>query len=95
VQVLLGLKTDLPLLGDVDGDGGRFLCHTVHDGGGAGVSVAFGLAGGTPLLGDMDGDGREDFCVFGGALPLRGARDVCKRVSRSLGIRVFRPPDSQ
>jgi hypothetical protein len=70
-----GRPGDVPLLGDLDGDGRdepcvyrgpRFLCDPARDGGSAGASVLFGsgIAGGdAPLLGDLDGDGRDDPCV--------------------------------
>ncbi|HSK81752.1 MAG TPA: hypothetical protein VLQ45_35200 [Thermoanaerobaculia bacterium] len=68
----LGRPTDLPLLGDVDGNGradvclfrsGRFLCDTAQDGGRADLQVGFGQPGDTPLLADLDGNGRSDPCV--------------------------------
>jgi len=72
---------DVPLLGDVDGDGladpclyrsGRFLCDTVRgEGGVPEVEIAFGLPGDVPLLGDPDGEGRDDACV------VRGGQILC------------------
>jgi hypothetical protein len=70
-----GLRGDIVLLGDPDGDGdddpcrfrdGQFLCDTAHDGGGAELRLAFGQAGDRPLLGDLDGEGRDDACLFRG-----------------------------
>lgn len=68
---------DVPLFGDVDGDGrqdpcvrrGRqFLCDTDHEGGAFELSVRFGRGGASeqPLLGDLDDDGRDDPCVRSG-----------------------------
>jgi len=63
---------DLPLLGDVDGDGradlclfrrGTFLCDYLHDGL-LRFQLSFGRPGDIPLLGDLNGDGRADPCVF-------------------------------
>lgn len=68
----LGRPMDLPLLGDVDGNGradvclfrsDRFLCDTAQDGGRADLQVRFGQPGDTPLLADLDGNGRSDPCV--------------------------------
>jgi hypothetical protein len=67
---------DVPLLGDVDGDGradpcvrrGRkFLCDTEHDGT-LDWQLSFGLGGPgeSPLLGDVDGDGRAEACTWNG-----------------------------
>jgi hypothetical protein len=67
---------DVPLLGDVDGDGradpcvrrGRkFLCDTKHDGT-LDWQVSFGQGGPgeIPLLGDVDGDGRAEACTWNG-----------------------------
>ncbi len=67
---------DVPLLGDVDGDGradpcvhrGRkFLCDTEHDGT-LDWQVSFGQGGHgeIPLLGDVDGDGRAEACTWNG-----------------------------
>jgi len=78
-----GRPGDVPLLGDLDGDGRdepcvyrgpRFLCDPARDGGSAGASVLFGsgvAAGDVPLLGDLDGDGRDDPCLR------RGDRFLC------------------
>ena len=69
----LGYPTDVPLLGDIDGDGrvdacthrgNRFLCDTKHDGGVAEVKIAFGVPGDLGLLGDVDGDGKADVCIY-------------------------------
>ncbi|HEX6904758.1 MAG TPA: hypothetical protein VF789_33940 [Thermoanaerobaculia bacterium] len=66
---------DVPLFGDVDGDGradpclrrGRaLLCDTDHEGGAMEFSVRFGRPDETPLLGDVNGDGRADPCVRSG-----------------------------
>jgi hypothetical protein len=63
---------DVPLLGDVDGDGraelclfrrGLFLCDELHDGNLI-LQIPFGRPGDIPLLGDLNGDGRADPCVF-------------------------------
>ena len=68
-----GPGSDLPLLGDLDGDGdddpcryrsGQFLCDTAHDGGSAELTLSFGQAGDRPLLGDVDGEGKDDACVY-------------------------------
>jgi hypothetical protein len=76
----LGLPTDFPLLGDINGDGlvdpcvhrgARFACDTARNGGTAEVKIDFGLPGDMPLLGDIDGDGRADPCVH------RGNRFLC------------------
>lgn len=70
-----GPGSDIPLLGDLDGDGdddpcryrpGTFLCDSAHDGGTPELVVAFGQAGDIPLLGDLDGEGRDDACVYRG-----------------------------
>ena len=75
-----GQPGDVPLLGDLDGDGrdepcvyraGSFLCDPARDGGAAGIRIAFGAPGDVPLLGDLDGDGRDDPCVR------RGDRFLC------------------
>jgi len=78
-----GRPGDVPLLGDLDGDGRDepcvyrgplFLCDPARDGGSAGASVLFGsgtAAGDMPLLGDLDGDGRDEPCVR------RGDRFLC------------------
>jgi hypothetical protein len=75
-----GQPGDVPLLGDLDGDGrdepcvyraGSFLCDSAHDGGAAELRIAFGEPGDVPLLGDLDGDGRDDPCVR------RGDRFLC------------------
>jgi hypothetical protein len=70
--------SNIPLLGDYDGDGrddpclyrgGRFLCDTAHDGGTAEArSPRFGAPGDRPFLADLDGDGRDDPCVRRGNL---------------------------
>ncbi|HSS51732.1 MAG TPA: hypothetical protein VLX28_22545, partial [Thermoanaerobaculia bacterium] len=74
-----GQPGDVPLLGDVDGDGRddlciyrrqHFLCDTARNGTVA-LDVPFGAAGDVPLLGDVDGDGRADLCVR------RGNRFLC------------------
>ncbi|HXT50623.1 MAG TPA: hypothetical protein VN811_06245, partial [Thermoanaerobaculia bacterium] len=73
MQVLATIRRggDVPLLGDVDGDGrddvcsyraGRFSCDVAHAGA-VDWSVRFGFAGDVPLLGDVDGDGKADPCV--------------------------------
>jgi hypothetical protein len=71
----LGAPLDVPLLGDVDGDGSvdpcvrrgsRFACDTARNGGQAEVKIDFGLPADLPLLGDVDGDGRADPCVHRG-----------------------------
>jgi len=73
--VAFGVAGDIPLLGDVNGDGRddpciyrpsvlRFFCDTARDGGDAEFVVAFGVAGDIPLLGDVNGDGRDDPCVY-------------------------------
>jgi hypothetical protein len=65
---------DVPLLGDLDGNGqddpcrfraGRFVCDVAHDGRPLAFQPAFdfGAAGDLPLLGDLNGDGRDDPCV--------------------------------
>ncbi|HEV7783929.1 MAG TPA: hypothetical protein VGQ28_01260, partial [Thermoanaerobaculia bacterium] len=68
-----GLLTDIPLLGDIDGDGkvdpcvyrdGVFLCDTTHQGAAPNVSISFGQPGDQPALGDIDGDGKADPCVL-------------------------------
>lgn len=67
---------DVPLLGDVDGDGradpcvrrGRkFLCDTGHEGT-LSWQVSFGEGGAseTPLMGDVNGDGRAEACLWNG-----------------------------
>ncbi|WP_322489909.1 hypothetical protein [Chloroflexus sp.] len=72
--VLFGVSGDIPLLGDVDGDGRaypcvyrpslqRFYCDTAHNGGAAEVEVAFGSAGDVPLIGSLG-------VPFGIAVPL-------------------------
>ncbi len=73
-----GQPGDVPLLGDLDGDGrdelcvyrGRhFLCDPARDGGAAELSFLFGsgtAAGDAPLLGDLDGDSRDDPCLRSG-----------------------------
>jgi len=78
-----GQPGDVPLLGDLDGDGRdepcvyrgrRFLCDPARDGGAAELSLLFGsgtAAGDAPLLGDLDGDGRDDPCLR------RGDRLLC------------------
>ncbi len=68
-----GRPGDVPLIGDVDGDGipdlcvrrgRRFLCDTAHNGGSAEWKVSFGLASDIALLGDVDGNGTADPCVY-------------------------------
>jgi hypothetical protein len=63
---------DVPLLGDLDGDGraelclfrrGLFLCDELHNGT-LSFQRGFGRPGDIPLLGDLNGDGRADPCVF-------------------------------
>jgi hypothetical protein len=75
MAVSFGDAADLPLAGDVDGDGDDdpcvrrgavFLCDTVHDGLEAEVSISFGKPGDRAFLGDLDGDGRADPCVIQG-----------------------------
>jgi hypothetical protein len=67
---------DVPLFGDVDGDGradpcvrrgGKFLCDTGHEGT-LNWQVSFGQGGRaeTPLMGDVDGDGRAEACLWDG-----------------------------
>jgi hypothetical protein len=75
VQRFGGQVGDIPLWGDLEGDGrdhpcvyreGRFLCASEE------VEFGAGAAGGDlPLLGDLDGDGRDDPCVF------RAGRFLC------------------
>jgi hypothetical protein len=68
---------DVPLFGDVDGDGRadpcvrrghKFLCNTDHEGGTWEWQVSFGQGGRaeTPLMGDVDGDGRAEACLWDG-----------------------------
>jgi hypothetical protein len=73
VRLKFGAAGDLPLFGDVDGDGreepcvrrGRYhLCDTAHNGGRPEAAFRIGEDGDEPLLGDLDGDGRDDACVF-------------------------------
>ncbi len=63
---------DVPLLGDLDGDGradpclrrgGQFLCDLAHDGGAAEKKITFGPAGAPAFLADVDGNGSADPCV--------------------------------
>ena len=67
---------DVPLFGDVDGDGradpcvhrgGKFLCDTGHEGT-LDWQVSFGPGGRAeiPLMGDVDGDGRAEACLWDG-----------------------------
>jgi hypothetical protein len=74
-----GRDGDLPLLGDLDGDGRddacvvrnrRLLCDSAHHGS-PGLAIAFGLPGDVMLLGDVDGDGRDEACVR------RGVQFLC------------------
>ena len=75
-QIVFGAPSDVPLCGDLDGDGqdqpvvfgsgGRW---TVRSGFGADDPAAwttrYGLQpGDRPVLGDWDGDGREDLAIF-------------------------------
>lgn len=66
---------DVPLLGDVDGDGRadpcvrrgrRFLCDTDHEDGDFESMVRFGRPDDVPLFGDVDGNGRAEACVRSG-----------------------------
>ncbi len=66
---------DVPLLGDVDGDGradpcvrrgGDFLCNLSHAGGKVEWHDRFGAPGVPALLGDVDGNGTADPCVRSG-----------------------------
>lgn len=78
-----GAPGDVPMLGDLDGDGlaeacvvrgSRLLCDSGHDGGAAELAIDFGYgatAGDVPLLGDIDGEGRADPCM------VRGDRFLC------------------
>ena len=68
-------KGDLPLLGDLDGDGradpcvrrgGEFLCDLAHDGGRAERRIVFGAPGAPAMLGDVDGNGTADPCIRDG-----------------------------
>ncbi len=72
--VRFGTASDLPLLGDVDGDGRddpcvfrpaetTFFCDTAHNGGDDEYAVRFGTASDLPLLGSL---GRP----FGTVIPL-------------------------
>jgi hypothetical protein len=68
---------DIPLFGDVDGDGRadpclrrgrRFLCDTDHEGGlfEWQAQLGSGAAKEIPLFGDVDGDGRAESCLRSG-----------------------------
>lgn len=68
-------RGDVPLFGDVDGDGradpcvrrGRqFLCDTDHEGGKLEWQVRFGASQDIPLMGDVNGDGRAEACLRSG-----------------------------
>jgi hypothetical protein len=72
---MFGIADDIPLLGDLDGDGHddpcvyrpsvlRFFCDTARNGGDAELIIAFGIANDIPLLGDLNGDGRDEPCVY-------------------------------
>jgi hypothetical protein len=76
-KALAVLPGDVPLLGDVDGDGRadpcvrrgrRFLCDVDHEGGTWEWQVTFGQGGEreVPLMADVDGDGRAEACVRSG-----------------------------
>lgn len=47
--------------------GGRFLCDTAGNGGGAEMALEFGAPGDVPMMGDVDGDGRDEVCVRRGS----------------------------
>jgi hypothetical protein len=69
------MSGDVPLVGDVDGDGradlivwrpstGTFLVKTSSSNYTSSYTVALGENGDVPLVGDVDGDGRADFVVW-------------------------------
>ncbi len=72
VTLRFGRATDLPVMGDWDGNGvaspgifrdGRWLLRNELTTGGAEVSKTFGAAGDKPVVGDWDGDGDDDLGV--------------------------------
>ncbi|MBO9316322.1 MAG: hypothetical protein J7456_11130, partial [Chloroflexus sp.] len=61
--IAFGIADDMPLLGDLNGDGfdepcvyrpsvNRFFCDTARNGGDAELVIAFGIADDMPLLGN-------------------------------------------
>ncbi len=76
VRLRFGRSTDLPVMGDWDGDGtsspgafrdGRWLLRNRLSSGSPQVSRAFGRAGDKPVVGDWDGDGDDDLGVVRGS----------------------------
>lgn len=75
-NVAFGLSTDIPLVGDWDGDGVAtvgvfrpsnatfYLKNANTDSAPIAYQFAFGLSGDIPLAGDWDGDGRDSVGVF-------------------------------
>ena len=74
-SLMFGVTGDIPLLGDLDGNGrddpcvyrpsvNRFFCDTARNGGDAELVIAFGIADDIPLLGDLNGDGFDEPCVY-------------------------------
>ncbi|MBX3082002.1 MAG: hypothetical protein KF716_10250 [Anaerolineae bacterium] len=87
-QISFGLATDLPIVGDWNGDGidspgvyrastGEFfLTDSTHDPAALNYSFVLGVPGDTPIVGDWDGDGKESAGIFrpsNGLIYLRNA----------------------